>query len=88
MSLQCFVFSHLLCYGAVSSEVNQAVAALQAQILVGKILEGDWIQTPPRFVSSPDFRELVKSRPHGRLCCRWQFVFVPRNDTATGLGDE
>ena len=54
MSLQCFVSLHLLCYGAVSSNVYQEVAAIQVQTLVAKIQEGEWIQTPPRFASSPD----------------------------------
>ena len=84
----CFVSLHLLCYGAVSSKVYQEVAAMQVQTLVGKILEGEWIQTPPRFASSPDSREAGEKWTTRKIVLQMAIVFVSGNDTATGLGDE
>ena len=67
MSLQCFVSLHLLCYEAVSSTLYQEKGAVQVQTLVTKI-QGDWIQTPPRFASSPD------SRKAGEKWTTWKIV--------------
>ena len=51
LAVLCFFASALL--GAVSSKLYQEVAAIQVQTLVGKIQEGEWIQTHPQDLHEP-----------------------------------